>query len=96
MLTTTAIQGLGREIQTIRGDLIVVKDHYGNPVVVVQELQPGILTVVTADDDDFNRVLRALGLDKVVICDRLESQYEPPEGARLLAGPNTSIQLPTL
>jgi hypothetical protein len=66
--------------------VVIVEDIYENPIAVVCELATGMTTVVSASDDDFNRVLQSLGIDKMVINNKAESQ-SPPDGAKLLYDP---------
>ena len=53
---------------------------------MVCELATGMTTVVSASDDDFNRVLKSLGIDKLVINNKAETS-KAPEGAKLLYDP---------
>ena len=93
MLEVTTSSGLGQSVQQTVGNLVVVNDHLGNPLVVVQEVSPGVSIVVPANDPDFNRVLSGLGLDKVVVCNKLLVSSSLPAGAELVAGPGSTGRL---
>lgn len=47
--------------------LVVIEGQSGQPVCVATELGQGIIAAATADDPEFNRMLRNLGLHKTVI-----------------------------
>lgn len=50
----------------------------------------GIVRASHALDEDFNATLRALGINRTVICDKLVLP-PPPPGARLVRGPETYL-----
>lgn len=54
---------------------VVVRDKFGNPILVAFESkingQP-VYTVSHVKDPDFNRVLAGLGINQVVVCDNLK------------------------
>ena len=93
MLHITSSTGLNGSVQNTHGNLVVVKDTYDNPLVVVQEVSNGVTMVVPATDPDFNRVLAGLGLDKVVVCNKLLVDNTPPDGAKLVCGPGRILTL---
>lgn len=60
---------IGLNIQTGRRELnapaVVIQDHYGNPVALVIEHQPGVTEVFNQQDPEFNERLRLLALEPV-------------------------------
>lgn len=93
MLVAQVLNGLTSGTQQVPGNLIVVNDHYGNPIVVVQEMSPGVAVVIQANEPEFNRVIAGLGLNKVVACDKLLINNPVPAGAELVAGPGRELIL---
>lgn len=73
----------GRNIQVIKDfDLLIVEDNSENPVAVVAQAGPtGIYVVssIDAGEEEFNRVLRGLGIDKTVIRTDLNAVLKAPE-----------------
>lgn len=60
----------------------------GQPVAVAGDFGPeGTVRASHALDDDFNATLQALGINRLVICDKLVLP-PPPPGARLVRGPS--------
>jgi hypothetical protein len=88
MLKVSCSGGIGGS-QHILDDinLVVVEDTFGNPLVVIIETQPGVQSVILADDPDFNRILKGLGIDKTVISSSIDSIEDIPDGAKLVQGP---------
>ena len=92
MIHTTVIPRVGAEPVEIDGSTVIVSDSLGNPLVVLAEIADGTTMITTINDDDFNRVLESLGLDKVVVNNRLVIDG-PPSNAELLYDPNKRNQL---
>ena len=61
--------------------LMIVEDDIGNPVSVAAKSGIGNgFTVACIDDEEvFNRVLRNLGIDRVVVKVPIDSLLKPPE-----------------
>ncbi len=60
----------------------------GQPVAVAGDFGPdGVVRASHALDDDFNATLQALGINRMVVCDRLVMP-PPPPGAQLIRGPD--------
>jgi hypothetical protein len=74
--------------KVIQCSRLLVRDTvHGNPVCVVLEHSPGQFYAAFADDDpvEFNRALKLLGVDEIVICDTLDtSKLDRPPGEILL------------
>lgn len=89
MLNVHCIKQLGQGTATVKDTtLVIVEDEFGNPIVVVVQVQPRVYTVVNADDPDFNRVLEGLGIDKIVVNDQVDFTLPLPDGqVKLLRGP---------
>jgi len=51
--------------------VLLLEDENGTPLFVACEYEPGAHVLCTAQDPDFNRVLRNLGIDKITICDHI-------------------------
>ena len=86
MLKVKTLSHIGAKAEETAARVVIVEDLYDNPIAVVCELATGMTTVVSASDDDFNRVLKSLGIDKLVINNKAEAP-EVPEGAKLLYDP---------
>ena len=89
MISATAIGAIFSDggVKTIAGYTIIVQDTYGNPVAVIQETADSIVSISTVMDDDFQRTLKALGVHKLVINERMP-QKPPRPGASLLSEVN--------
>jgi len=89
MLKVSCSGGIGGSQHVLDDiNLVIVEDTLGNPIVVVIETQTGVQSVILADDPDFNRILNGLGIDKVVISEKITSPDGAPDGAKLLQGPS--------
>jgi len=63
------------KVTSLQGHTVLVRDHYGNPLVVVTELDSGVSSITTLQDEHFQQSLQALGLGKL----ELEHQrLQPP------------------
>ena len=47
-------------------NMILVEDSFGNPLLIVCEHKPGVVTVASAHDPNFDKVLKSFGIDKTV------------------------------
>jgi hypothetical protein len=82
--------GRGAPIRLLATQIIVRLDD-GTPVAVAAHYGDGTSYAVSmAGKDDFNRILRNLGVHQTVICDTIELP-KPPPGARLIAGPKPGV-----
>lgn len=64
--------GIGSEPIILNASQVVVKGDNGDPVQIAAERGPqGVLVLANVDDDDFNEVLKSIGLDITVICKQL-------------------------
>lgn len=54
--------GLDELVQCEDARSVVVYDDFGNPLLVAQKLQKGQVVVYRPGDQDFNRVIAALGI----------------------------------
>lgn len=78
---------IGAEPLVLDATLVLVELEDGTPVMVCGEYGPeGAVRASHAGDDDFNKSLNMLGIDKTVICDTVKLP-PPPPGARLIKGP---------
>lgn len=66
--------------------VVIVEDDNGVPVAVACEVGPGAICTAHARDEEFNRILKTLGIDRLVITDNLESVLKNPEQLPLLVG----------
>lgn len=63
MLSAQA-HGLGASRDKLLSEVIVIRDHFGSPVVLVIELTPGLMQTFTlAHDKEFKNALRQYGVD---------------------------------
>lgn len=94
MLKATVIPSVGATPIEACGGTVVVCDQFDNPLVVVMMVADRTSLIATHRDSDFNRILSALGIDRVVVDDtiRLDS---PPAGAELLLDPTKRGRLIT-
>ena len=66
----------------------VIRMPNGTPIVIAAEFGPeGAYAVSQVGNDDFNRLLRALGLDVTHVQVDTVQMPPPQQGARLIAGP---------
>lgn len=66
----------------------VIRLANGTPIAIVSAFGPeGAYAVSHVGDDDFNRLLRAIGLDITHVQVDTVQMSSPPPGARLVAGP---------
>lgn len=72
MLRTVCVKQLGGGSTTIDdSNVVIVEDNFGNPLVVAVYISENVTTVVTPDDPDFNKILAGLGVDKIVVNNKL-------------------------
>jgi len=83
----TVIPRVGAPPVVLEASQFVAEDDLGTPIAVGAAYGPdGAYAVSCVGCPDFRRVLRALGVDRTVVVDRLVLP-RPQPGARLLAGP---------
>lgn len=89
MLKVKCIRTLGKEaLIADDASVVIVEDDFGNPIAVVARIQPLVYTIATADDPEFNRILEGLGIDKLVINEKIDFNMPLPSGnVKLLRGP---------
>lgn len=81
--------GVGKPI-ILTACQVVVRQDNGTPIMVAAHFGPAkAYACERAGDADFNRMLRSLGINETVLCDRIELPKPPPE-ARLIADPRRS------
>lgn len=80
--------GIGRSRPLILAACqVLIRQNNGTPIAVAAEYgADGSQALAKVGDEDFNLVLRNLGVFETVICDRIELP-PPPPGARLVADP---------
>jgi len=79
--------GRGRPLVLAVNQVIVRQDN-GTPILVAAEFgAEKAQAAAKVGDADFQHLLRALGINETVVCDRVELPGPPP-GARLIAGPD--------
>ncbi len=77
---------MGSDPVIMDATLVLVEMEDGTPVMVCGEYGPdGAVRASHAGDDDFNKTLNSLGINRTVICDTIVLP-PPPPGARLLKG----------
>ena len=83
------IEKLGGRVHELDAAIVIVEDHLGNPIQVACELATGVYDLLSIRHDNqtqFNRQLRALGIDKLVVAESLDTGA-PPDGSQLLYKP---------
>lgn len=83
MLKVKVIPRFGEEPTVARGNLVIVEDELGNPLVVAVRTSDRMTLVASSSDPDFNTLLRRLGINRVVINEPM-AVAPPPEGAKKL------------
>lgn len=53
--------------QRLKASRVVVYDDFGNPIGLFLQTARDHVVVSVADSEDFNRVLRQLGIDKTLV-----------------------------
>jgi hypothetical protein len=72
MLEVTTALGVTSP-QITRGNTVVIRDGYGNPLVIVVESSENTTSVYTAEDEErFKEIAKHLGIDRLAICSHLE------------------------
>lgn len=69
---------LGEPPIELEASLIVVEGEHGQPVAVAQDCGQGRIEYSDARDPEHNRVLRQLGIDKLVEIESLDRQIVTP------------------
>jgi hypothetical protein len=89
VLNVHCVRALGKGTAIVTDNtLVVIEDDFGNPIVVVVQVQPRVYTVIKADEPDFNKVLGGLGIDKIVVNDQIDFNIPlPGNDVKLLRGP---------
>ncbi len=89
-MKVTVIQHLGGKVTQLEGAIVICEDALGNPISIGCELAPGgpydLINIKEDNQAAFNRALRSLGIDKLVVAEAL-STGSPPDGSRLLYTP---------
>lgn len=68
--------------------VVLVEGMDGKPVMVSCDLGNGVVHSAHAADAEFNRVLKALGFDKLVVTDVIDKSLSSPDKLpKLLDGP---------
>lgn len=80
--------GIGRSAPIVfDADLVLVAHEDGTPILAAGLAGPdGSVQGSCAGNPDFNETLRKLGINRTVVCDRIEIPKLPKE-ARIVAGP---------
>ena len=94
MLTTTVIPSMGHTPYRVDGNTVIIEDEFGNPLVVVMRVADKTTMITTYRDNDFQRILSSLGINKVVLDNNLAIDG-PPQDAELLFNPQRQKQLIT-
>ena len=82
---------IGEQPLVIEAQQVVAYDRLDNPILIGSTYCRDQFFVSHAGEDTFNATLRALGIDRVVICEPMRQQDSaPPAGAVLIGGPNVS------
>ena len=72
MLEVTTALGVTNP-QITRGNTVVVRDSYGNPLVIIVESSENTTSVYTANNkEQFQEIAKHLGIDRLAICDDLK------------------------
>lgn len=69
--------------------VVVVEDAEGVPIAVACEIADGAIEACTAKDPEFNRTLRVLGIDKLVIAESIDAGLKTPDNLPLIFGGDT-------
>lgn len=85
MLKAVAVARVGGEVAAVTGNLIIVEDDFGNPLVLVLRQSERDSIILTCTDADFNATLRALGLNKTVVASPLDMAPLPDGALRVPA-----------
>lgn len=75
MLNSITFTGLRRHAQ--QGSVVIIEDDHGNPLVAAVEAANGVTTIHTIAQPNFQDVLRALGVDRVVTVERVGQKSKP-------------------
>ena len=63
---------------SIPASRVVIYDHFDNPIAVVVHVDGGQYVAATVSNKSFHKVLKALGIDKTVIVERLNPKLLKP------------------
>lgn len=58
----------------ISASRVVVYDHFDNPIAVVVHVDGGHYVAATASNKSFQTILKALGIDKTLVVDHLDTK----------------------
>lgn len=82
------ISQLGQAPIVLDASVVIVEDDVGNPVMIGSDYgPPNTFVVAHIKDAGFNRICKALGIDRTAFVDTIEMP-KPPAEARLIRGPN--------
>jgi hypothetical protein len=88
-MKVVAYERLGGKTYVFEAAQVVLYDKFDNPIAIAADYgMPGQQChyVSKVTDEDFNRTLQALGIDKLVVCHDLQGQ-SPLKGSVLAASP---------
>jgi hypothetical protein len=74
------LHNLLRDPQVKEATQVIVRDIYGDPLIIALEQQPGTYTVAHRGDNNFPKVLAALGLHTTIITEHIA----PPQPHSLI------------
>lgn len=88
MLVTIFPAGIGSEPITVEATLMLAQHENGTPFCVAGLYGPeGVIKCAHAQDESFNKVLRQLGINRMIICDPMPLPGVS-QGAVLLSSPS--------
>lgn len=60
-----------RRVARIPTTRVVIYDDYENPIAVVVQIETGQYVAATAANDNFNKILHSMGINRTLIVDKL-------------------------
>ncbi len=67
------LETLGGQVLELDVSLVIVEDASGNPITVACETNNGYCCETANNTQRFNQMLKALGLNRSIICDNIAS-----------------------
>lgn len=80
------LERLGGKLSTHEASVVLVEDQHGQVIQIACEFAPGVYDLYDINHPQFERALRALGIDQLVFVEQLHSPT-PAENSQLLLGP---------
>ena len=65
----------GKPLHVKAARVVVYDAATDNPIALAHEFSPGVFIATCAGNDDFNKMLQSLGIDRTLIVDKIDTEF---------------------